>query len=325
MPSSSSRPDQARFGEAGRRLGHVFVRRNARDRHRLAHGDRRQPALVVRVVAVVAPGVVPAFLIDAEEAVEGDGLTGGAEPGATVVGGDIHAHPVDLGARHLARERALPDQLVEPRLILLEHGRERLGRAGEIGGADRLVGFLRVLRLGAVATGLLRHVVRAVALADHVPRLAQRLFGDLHAVGPHVGDEAHLLAVHGDAFVELLRHLHGAPRGEAQLARGFLLQGRRGEGRRRIALDPLGLDCGDAVTAGADQRGRLLGRFSVAERVLAELLAVEDGEAGDHALAPGRVEIDLDGPVFARLEGFDLELTRADQAERNGLHPACRA
>ena len=158
MPSSSSRLHQARFREAGRRFGHVLVRGDACDGHRLAHGDRRQPALVVRIVAVVAPGVVPALLIDAEEAVEGDGLASGAEPGSTVVGGDIHAHPVDFGARHLARERALPDQLVEPRLILLEHGRERLRGTGEIGGADRLVGFLRVLRLGAVAAGRLRHV-----------------------------------------------------------------------------------------------------------------------------------------------------------------------
>ena len=185
--------------------------------------------------------------------------------------------------------------------------------------------FLRVLRLGAVAAGLLRHVGLAVALPDHVPRLVERLLGDLHAVGPHVGDEAHLLAAHCDAFVELLSHLHGAPGGESQLARGLLLQGGRGEGRRRIALDALRLDGGDAVAAGLDERGGPLRRFLVAERVLAKLLAVQGCKPGDHALAPGRVEIDLDRPVLARLEGLDLDLARADQPERHRLHAACRA
>ena len=162
-------------------------------------------------------------------------------------------------------------------------------------------------------------------MPDHVTCLAQGLLGDLHAVGPHVGDEAHLFAAHRDAFVELLGHLHGAPRGEAQLARGLLLQGGGGEGGRRIALDPLGLDRGDAVAAGVDECGRLLGRSLVAERVLAELLAVEGSEAGHHALAPGRVEIDLDRPVLARLERLDLKFARADQAERDRLHAAGRA
>ena len=39
-----------------------------------------------------------------------------------------------------------------------------------------------------------------------------------------------------DAFVQLLRDAHGLLRAEAELARGFLLQGRGGERRRRIAL-----------------------------------------------------------------------------------------
>ena len=185
--------------------------------------------------------------------------------------------------------------------------------------------LLRILRLGAVAAGLLRHIGLAVAPPDHVPRLTQRLLGDLHAVGPHIGDEAHLLATHRNAFVELLGHLHGAPRGESQLARGFLLQGGGGEGRRGIALDALRLDGGDAVAAGLDERGGSLSRFLVAERILAELFAVEGSEAGDHALAPGRVEIDLDRPVLARLEGLDLDLAHTDQPERDGLHAARRA
>ena len=69
-----------------------------------------------------------------------------------------------------------------------------------------------------------------------------RLVGDLHAVGTHIGDEADGLAADVDAFVEALRDPHGVRRREAELAARFLLQRRGGEGRLRMALDRLRLD-----------------------------------------------------------------------------------
>src|SRR6185437_13971588 len=128
-----------------------------------------------------------------------------------------------------------------------------------------------------------------------------------------------------DALVEALRRHHGAARAEAELARGLLLQGRGGEGRLRVALDLAPLDLGDgearsaADLVGCRPRGRL-GR----EAELVELLAVEMGEAREEALARGGAELDLDRPVFARLERLDLGLALADEAERHGLHAARR-
>ena len=85
-------------------------------------------------------------------------------------------------------------------------------------------------------------------VADRGDRLARHL----HAVGPHVGDQAGGLAADIDALVELLRQPHGLLRAEAELARGLLLQRRGGERRVRIALDALLLDRADVEAAGLD-------------------------------------------------------------------------
>ena len=74
--------------------------------------------------------------------------------------------------------------------------------------------------------------------------MASRHHGD--AVGSHIGDQAHGLAADIDAFIKALRDLHGALGVEAQLAAGFLLQGRGLEGRGGIALDRLGFDAAHA-------------------------------------------------------------------------------
>ena len=66
--------------------------------------------------------------------------------------------------------------------------------------------------------------------------------------------------------------------------------------------------------------GRLVGNVEPAE-----LLAVEADDAGDEAAAVRRLERDRDRPVFARLEGLDLDLAVADEAERHRLHAAGRA
>ena len=51
-------------------------------------------------------------------------------------------------------------------------------------------------------------------------------------------------------------------------------------------------------------------------------LAVQMGQPGGKGRAAGRGEQRLDGPVFARPEGLDLGFALADQAQRDGLHPA---
>ena len=113
--------------------------------------------------------------------------------------------------------------------------------------------LLRVLDLALVFARRRRQVVGAVARRDMVADRGDRLARHLHAVGPHIGDQAGGLAADIDAFVELLRQPHGLLRAEAQLARRLLLQRRGGERRMRVALDALLLDRADVEPPGLDR------------------------------------------------------------------------
>ena len=81
--------------------------------------------------------VVLVLLIERQEAVEFDHRAGGAqvEHAAADLGGDVDGGAFELGRLHLARDRAQPDQLVEPGLVGIETARD-LARAG----APRSVG-----------------------------------------------------------------------------------------------------------------------------------------------------------------------------------------
>jgi hypothetical protein len=107
------------------------------------------------------------------------------------------------------------------------------------------------LQVAEVATGLVRQglvqgVALPVALAHEVVDLAERLLGEVHRVGPHVGDEPGLpLGSELDPLVQLLGDGHRLLGREPQLARRLLLEGRGRERRGRVALDLLAGDVGD--------------------------------------------------------------------------------
>ncbi len=65
----------------------------------------------------------------------------------------------------------------------------------------------------------------------------------------------------------------------AELARGFLLQGRGGERRRGVALDRLGLDAFDREASGLDSGFRLHRDALLAKTELLQLVAPELDEA----------------------------------------------
>src|SRR3546814_2037236 len=70
-------------------------------------------------------------------------LPGRAQRGTARAVGEFDGRTLHSRGRHLARQRALPDQVIEPRVIA------RPGAIlAEIGGADRLMRFLRILGLG---------------------------------------------------------------------------------------------------------------------------------------------------------------------------------
>ena len=262
--------------------------------------------------------LVAAFLIDGQEAVEGDHLAGCAQAGLAVRGFDLDRGAVQTRGLHLRSDHPLPDQFVQTLKVRIEpHG---FRQTGDIGGPDRFVRFLSVLGLDLVEARFGRDIGGAVFLADDLARLGQALGADRNAVGPHIGDQA---AGFVDAFIQFLRRLHGALGGEAQLARGFLLQGRGGEGGRRIAPDRLLLDRVDGEVAGLDRGARGVGgRFVLDVQTLHALAGVFD-QTGGEGRAVG-VQVGLDGPVFLRLELLDLHFAINDDAKGDRLHPSGR-
>ena len=198
---------------------------------RLDLGDRAFPQRwqtggVVLVVDAVLRLVVAPLFVHRDEAVEGHDLAGRPQAGLAVRGLDINRGPVQPGGLHLAGDHPFPDQLVQTRQVALEP--QAVGVAGQIGRPDRFVRFLGVLDLGLVVAGLFGNVGRAEPVGDDLPGLGDALRADRQTVGPHIGDQAAGIV---DALIQFLRRLHGPLGGEAQLARGLLLQGRGGEGR----------------------------------------------------------------------------------------------
>ena len=87
--------------------------------------------------------IVAAFLIDGGKAGEFHALVRGAEdmPAA----GGLDGRDVVNGVLHLRRDKAAPDELIQPELILRQVVLDQLRIERDIAGADGLVRVLRVL------------------------------------------------------------------------------------------------------------------------------------------------------------------------------------
>ena len=185
--------------------------------------------------------------------------------------------------------------------------------------------FLRVFRLRLVVSRGLRHVALAELGLDLPAALSNGLGHDLHPVRSHISDEAHGLAADVDALIKPLRDLHGLARRKAQLAGGLLLQRRRREGRRGMALVLLRFNTFDAEGLSADRVAISVRCRLVWNVEFVELLAAARHEACLELLVGSRAKDGFDRPIFAGLERFDLRLAVHHQAKRDRLHPACRA
>ncbi len=284
--------DQRCFGKARRRLGEMLHGVDRFLRWTVAPGHDRQQA------AILAVGIVEPFLVQREEAREFHHLTIGAQRGAPRAVDQFDDRALEQCGRHLAGERALEDQVVEPRMVA------RTGAiAAEIGGADRLMRFLRVLGLGLVLARGFGEVMTRIALGNRLARFLDRAAIHLNAIGSHIGDRA--------VLVEALRNPHGVAGGEAQLARGFLLQRRGGERRRRIALHGPSFDRLDGEMPGFDLGLGGFGGTRIAERELVELLALQPHQPRGEGLAV-LLHLRADRPVFLRGERLDLALALDD-------------
>ena len=70
---------------------------------------------------LIIRAVIAAFLIYFDEAVKSQHRARGAELGSACVYVDIYTNLVKDRCRHLTGDGPLPDQRVEPQLILIEH------------------------------------------------------------------------------------------------------------------------------------------------------------------------------------------------------------
>ena len=178
------------------------------------------------------------------------------------------------------------------------------------------MGFLRILGLGRVFARHAGQVFRAIFLLDHAAGAGDCLGCHVDAVGAHIGN--------GTILVETLRDLHGARGRKAELARGFLLQGRGGEGRVGVALGGLGFHGGDVEGRGIE-RGLESTRFRFGADVeAADLAAVGADEPRRERRAVLRLQEGGERPIFPRPEFLDFQLAVADEAQGHRLHAAGR-
>ena len=187
------------------------------------------------------------------------------------------------------------------------------------------MGFLGVLRTGAIDPRFFGQILLTEIGVDQIAATGDRILTEGHAVGTHIGDQARGLAIQFDTFIKALGDPHGLGGAETKFPGRFLLQGRGGEGRLRVALCAFLLDRGDPEGCGFHLTfGRSRG-FFIGKVETFEFLTIALHQTGGKAITPGAVETDFDGPVFLRLEDLDLGFPLTDQAEGNRLDAAGRA
>ena len=127
---------QARFVETSRRTGELLLRIKPKGRHFLAFLHSWQLLIFT-------------FAANAGDRVTIKGLHAsiGLEDGASrlIAALQQHCRGVVLRVGHLARNKALPDQVVQAPLFLIDHAAQHLRRAPHIGWANRFVRLLRAL------------------------------------------------------------------------------------------------------------------------------------------------------------------------------------
>ena len=306
------RTDERRLGIARGRLGEVLRGVELFDRERVALVKPRQ-----RLARVALLFVVRALLVDRGKARERDRVAGCAEH--LSLAHDVRRDRVQDRVRHLAGDKARPDQLIQLVLVGRQVLADLIRQELDVGRADGLVRVLRV-SLGLEHARPAGIIFRAVAAADKARRRGGRLVREAQRVGTHVGDQTgQAVFAQLDALVQLLRNAHGAARGHVELAAGLLLQGRGDERRRGAALFLAALDLAhDKRLAGHSGDDRLRLRL-VFELRLAVCIAVV---AGGELPAVRGLEQRLDGPVFLGHERADLVFAVHDQTGRDALHAA---
>ena len=256
-----------------------------------------------------------------------------SDPGDEVDGGAVHAR-----VGHLGGDRAVPYEAVESQFLPVQQSFDALRCPRDSGGANGFVRLLRQLGLRAVAPGPLMVVV-AEGSSDVAARFTQRLLGERHGVGSHVGDQPlAVAAAEVDAFVQPLCDPHRLARGHAQTPARRLLQRRGGEGRRRTLPGGLPVDRVDsprnrAHGPGCDPVGGLPvehDRASFRERLPGDRVEVPGGrdpaptDTREHRreFEVARRQRRTRTPVLGHPKAQAFLFTVHHQPQRDALHPA---
>ena len=309
------------------RFGLVALRLDQKRLDGVVLGERRQWAIVIRRRLIV---------VDGQEAGEANDLAGGCECGVLVTGRSLqpNLHTLTSGVLHLGRQRALPDQFVQPGLIAVGHQLcDLLGILPRLTGrADGFMSLLGVPDLLVPHPRLVRDVVGAVAICDLGAGGGDGALRQRDAVGTHIRDVALL--------VEALGGAHGSGRRESELATGLLLDGRGAERRVGLASPRLSLHRLDREVGLLEVGGEVAGRLLVEESHLARLqlavgsevlaggytLVVDGDELGSESVAVpiGAFELTFEIPIAGRDELHPLALSLHEDTGSWALHPAGR-
>ena len=185
----------------------------------------RQNAAVILLVGLAGiAGGIPALLIDGPIAVKNNDAATGTHGDVAGPVADIDTCLIKFCGLHLAGDGPLPDQVIEARLIMVEIAAHRVWRAFRVSRADCFMRFLRICGSCAIGPRCGWQIIVAEPLADFIAHRGNSFAAKLHAICPHIGDQAGGFRPDIDPFIQLLGHLHGAAGRKAKLARGFLLQ-----------------------------------------------------------------------------------------------------
>src|SRR3990170_5056557 len=309
---------QGGFGVARRRLGKMLGRDQSQQLLQLPFDKTRWDAHLFFLWRNLI--FLPGFFVDNQKALETDRGAGSPEE-VLVLGslsGDFHGKGVVNGCRHLGSQKALPDQLVEAKLVAFKVLVDGFWLADDGGWTDSFVRLLGAARLGAVLGRLSRHEGFPISLGNELACFALGQLGDTGRIGAHVSDQADRAPLsYVNPFVELLSQGHRAPGGVTQATGGVLLQRAGCEGGCRIAPAFAALDLGDGISGAFHIRQQRLhlGFFSKHR-----LFTVDARQLGDEGLfLTFRLELCFDRPVFFGDKGVDLAFTLDHQAQGDGL------
>ena len=303
------------------RLGEVLVGEQLAQGHSVRLGQLRQRVRAELLFRVVIAG----FRVNLAEAGELQLCVRRPQQVRLSVRGrggvDLDRRHVELRVCHLARDEALPDQRVKARLIRGQQAAHLVRAAPGGRRADSFVRFLRALHLARERPWLLRHKLLSIALRYVSSHLRARRRSDVYGVGSHIRDEAGLATVAQlHTLVKLLRDRHRAFRGEAQAARGLLLQRARDERRRRPSHLLLLLYLRHGVRSATQISQQPLGRRLVADLDLVFTVRVPSKLGAEGGQRAGPLQLRLDRPVLLWHERFDLPLALNDKPHRDRLH-----